>query len=411
MFSVGKAFRAVTMTVLVAQFAAVSARAQSDCDAFYAMAVKNSVTKEDSLTQLDTVFDLYCEKNGERKSNTSSNDAEVSINSLNWGGSGNVGSASTSSEERVQNFCKQYSAVRWRDGKSTYQASTTVLEAIAGYNECRKLNNANIQFEFKVSDDSVTLKLTPNATAYIDLLGVKSSANLSCIANGQSPVEIGSKLTEKTQWLNIRSVFSVHCARTAETDSNSTALYRRAHLDIVTNHAILQIRVPEDNTLSRSYSDNVDARIRKLEQDLKSQREDSDKKLATDLAAAIAQLTTTIAQVEQQGTDRTNWLDARIGTQNRVGKVGIGNADTSPQQYCVKFAPPFDDLPHVIVTPNTTNASNDLLIANVTKVAYDEFCVNIFRPSGNGGYLGWGASHSFEWIAGKREAQQGNWNK
>lgn len=111
------------------------------CIDVYKAATRNLLVSENSYSSVNTIFDNYCEVSGEAKSSNSSAGIEAVIKQIPISFTGQSGS----SEQRMKNFCKTYSSVRFDTAASRSLADTVVVDALKSFNECVAITQAGVR--------------------------------------------------------------------------------------------------------------------------------------------------------------------------------------------------------------------------------------------------------------------------
>ncbi|RWQ04063.1 hypothetical protein [Mesorhizobium sp.] len=249
--------------VAVVLFAVWSGKVQAQtCEAVYQDAVRDlSFTQRDFET-LHSVFDHHCKASGEVNSTNIDTSAGFPIEGIPVEFTGNF----ASNQQKIENFCKLYKEVRFSDERVEIRKSTVVVDALASYNECKKIEKATgivITHAFSNPDAvAINIKLL-GRDSKLRVQGV-ATKNITCRSSEQAWIFSSGELSETSDF-EVTSDFAILCTRTGKAVEGGGTEYDPATITIATNIAPYTIGLPQDKVYSNHLASQATEQIESLE--------------------------------------------------------------------------------------------------------------------------------------------------
>jgi len=229
------------------------------CVAVYETATRNLQISEASYSSLNTVFDQYCESNGEFKDSAKSGGLEAVIKSVPISLSGNASSI----EERFQNFCSNYSGIRYNSAASRALADTVVVDALNAFNNCIEISSRGVIISHSSPTGlDGTFNFTFRANINYELQGVQEGRNIECEI--RDPLDGKMIQADTSTTLKFDKPFSAFCKRKPE-GSPSGKFFPRTSVVFASNQGNYSVLYPAEEVLDVEFASVLDRRISNAE--------------------------------------------------------------------------------------------------------------------------------------------------
>lgn len=231
------------------------------CSALYQTATRNLTFGESSYSSLNTIFDDYCESNGERKSSTSSLGIEAVVAKIPISLSGTSGNA----QQRFSQFCREYSQVRYTASASTAISDTVVTDALESFNRCIALtqNGVRISHASPTKIESTFSFQFGSSTSY-ELQGVQTGPNISCEVQNPETKEL-TPLSRSSNFIFSKN-FTVFCNRSPLPGTMSAnSAYPRTSVTFASNHGTYSAIYPEEEIYGVQIASLIEKRLLSIE--------------------------------------------------------------------------------------------------------------------------------------------------
>lgn len=211
-----------------------------------------------SSEYLNSVFDQYCEQNGESKSSSVGVGLEAVIKAIPVKFTGSYDSSS----QGMKNFCKTYaSSSSLQQRQFTYNEKITD-KALDTLTKCFQLQSQGVTITHSiVNKEKTEFYLKAEVFKPLTFQGVNTSATVSCtgIVNGKA-----SLLNEKTNFSVTKSQSFVCTRSPSVVPGASTKVYEESAIIVLTDLGNYPVLLPRDERLSESMASDLDKELGKL---------------------------------------------------------------------------------------------------------------------------------------------------
>ena len=236
--------------------------ASSNCDDVYKHATRNVTFAEHDWASLNTVYDSHCQRDGRVRKFRWDSSLGVTYEKIPINMTGNA----KAEEDKIRNFCKFYSSLRYEEARSRVGTSTVVVEALANYNACKEIESeagVTISHQFAEPHSVVVNFNFRGSTRVMAVQGVVTSPNLSCVSNRAKTAGKGDTLNAKSRFEE-RANFTILCTRSGRKNAKGATDFEPASLAIATNVASYTISMPADSVYGNQLASDATARIDQL---------------------------------------------------------------------------------------------------------------------------------------------------
>lgn len=264
----------------------VHAQDFSHCTSVYESASRNLSVFSSSYAELNSIYDDYCDTNGEVRSSATTAGIEAVIKSIPISLSGSSASAS----ERMSQFCRTYTNTRFTTEAINASTSTVVVEALDSFNNCVAITRRGVTIRHNIANLTSTIYFEIPSNVDFQIQGVAEGRSISCTMQDPSDgalIELGLD----TRIVSLKENLNVFCTRSGELNEASGSTYfPRTDVTIGTNFGPYSVIYPAEEILDVEFATQMKAEIDGLK----------------DLVASG------FARSEQNLTDATGELSSRV---------------------------------------------------------------------------------------------------
>ncbi len=320
--------------VLACTTGAFAETAVQQCGIVYSTATRNISISESSYSSLNSIYDDYCSASGETNVSSSSIGIDAVIKSIPVKFSGNQGNNS----QRMQNFCRTYSEVRYSSSASSAQQDTVVVEALQSFNDCLKIAGNGVLVELSTTNGTnSSFSFQFGSGVKYELQGVVPERNIECsmrLGADSDPISL-----DKNSYVNIDRNFSINCVRIPIPRDDGSQFLPRTSVIIASNQGPYSAVFPAEEILDVEYATMLAKRMSSIEDraaaianDLRKYVDENNENLAS-LKEKLQVKTFLAFTGEKRESLQGEWLYAgrESGTIDGWAKQACGNLKTHIQ--------------------------------------------------------------------------------
>ena len=234
------------------------------CVDVYQAATRNLQISEVSYNSLNTIFDDFCESSGEVKKSALSAGIEATIKNIPLKFSGSSGS----STDKMKNFCRSYSNVRFTSIAARKLENFVVVDALKSFNECIKITGQGIIVQYTPGDNiNTAFSFQFKSTVMYELQGVQTGENITCTT--QDPKNRQEVKLDRSSSFTYKKNFTAFCNRQAELQEvDGHEYYPRTSVIFASNYGNYSVIYPEEEIEAVQFATLLDRRMSGLEERL-----------------------------------------------------------------------------------------------------------------------------------------------
>lgn len=225
----------------------------------------NTSARENSVAA--SVYSEHCQGNSARKDASTSVGIDAIVKAIpvkfRYGGS--------SSEEKLNNFCKIYDQRRAEFSSERIDSSTVVTGALTAFNDCVGLAARDIYFSPSIGKTLIVVDIKRGGEP-ASITGIQYDSNLlSCrlpAEESKGPSIVADKDTNRV--LNT-AYLSLVCERLGQSSKDDVKLYPAVELTITTSRGGLLLPIAADAEMPLKYASELAEQTKTLEKQLEEQ--------------------------------------------------------------------------------------------------------------------------------------------
>jgi hypothetical protein len=275
-------------------FAADSAEV---CLAMVSEAAHNVNLNTSSSQYLYTIFDAYCKSDGSTKQSSFNASLSAVVNQL--PASLTLGTSDTATA--FANFCRNYASAAAGSSSSYSMQSNVVQRALDSANQCMAIAGKGSVITYKVMDPK-TLNISFNIGSgnQLNVRGLSHDTTVTCLGSKVEGSGVFSYSAGVGQSLSAAlGSHGIRCTRDAAQSVGGKVEYAQTSMQLDTNAGEFDIYWPQDTVLPMTDADQIQAKLKSLEQELatvKSIATGAQGKIATAISNYTATTTGTLAE-------------------------------------------------------------------------------------------------------------------
>jgi hypothetical protein len=237
------------------------ASAQNVCTGLLSYTGRDYSTEARENSIAASLYSDHCEGSSSKKGSNTTIGLEAVVKAIpikfSFGGS--------SSEEKLNNFCKVYDQRRAEFSSEAIDKSTVVREALTAFNACVGLAARDIYFSPVIGKTRIAVDIK-RGSEDAAITGVSyDSTLLSCrfpADDGKGPAVAADKDTNRP----LKSAYiAINCDRIAQNDAGGAKIYPSAELLLTTSRGSLLVPIVADGSMPLQFASEITERISQLE--------------------------------------------------------------------------------------------------------------------------------------------------
>ena len=236
-----------------------------DCRYLIGQGLREFNVESDSYSNVNYIFDKYCDDQGQFNSKSSSVGLDAVVDSLLI----KFRSGSSSSDQKIRNFCRDFKTETVSKRDSYRSADTTVRRAYESFDLCETLASGSVHALHKYeSVDRVNFSMYSGQFRPIQIYSVDTSPNIACFGPDPSTEDHKSVAIDRNFHANIpvSQVFGFVCTRQGTKTDTGDIVYDEANVTVIGNLQTgnYNIYFPPETKISPNKASDIEKSLDKI---------------------------------------------------------------------------------------------------------------------------------------------------